>query len=540
MKRFLALLIAAVLLLAVYPCVLAEEEYSDSKNYEENSDSEVYEEYKDYKEMKTTYYYSVDGVKLEKSFETSGYNFGSTNIPLAYILRYIGYDVSYDETENCVVATKANDTLKVYIDSEKVVKKTGDIEKEFYVYPHTTVTDDTTYVSQYFFEQVLSFFVKLDYGDFADSERSITVSLTDVAPYGKKISDSFITLIEKQKSMNFDPNAPIIYKTTANINFDSEVFGITVKGGFDADIKYAFKDGVCALDVSLSTKGLYNIYTMLARGNYKEFMPNFSGVDFSKPIDIKLLIDSENIYVKSEDILNLVLNGYEYRNMIDEEKQKVKGQWVKFPISEAGDNIPLNTDYSEIGNKMIISLLNSFEVDKPELFAKMLADTVIDYIGKVQFSSDSATKEDSITVDIDKEWLRKKAVDFSENLVFGYNKDDREAAIKNQKDIVDNFFKVFDYKLSSVTKIKNGAITKGTVNQTMNLLDIPNPLGIKIGKVSLVAVSEYKSIAETEISTSLPTDFIDMEVLKNDEMKNEYIEQSVSKAGNLLSSANRF
>ncbi|MDP4132496.1 MAG: copper amine oxidase N-terminal domain-containing protein [Bacillota bacterium] len=447
-------------------------------------------------------------------------------IPFRSIAEKIGVSVDYNKDSRQVIAKKGKDTITFTINkkSVEVSGKNGAKTIDMEVAP--VIYKDRTLVPLRFFAESFDIEVGWDYSE----NTAILVDYSYFVNQIKEKDSNFYKAISLEKVIS---NAH--YSTTFNedIVAKSEVFGVNIHAGsnVDADIKQDGKK--ISADVNILNNGLYNLATFYMQtqrygGNESDEVIT---PDFDKPMNIKFMLNDETLFVKSDFILGMILNSYNYSFLDKDYREKLKSNWIK-----------LSNDNAIYGNSGLENLdLENLDVDtRLELAVKQLLQIGYEYKDSTNYFEN----------------INKKVTAFTEllsndNLVLNYNddgsahitykidektiynaimkivnsiddEDEKEEATKN----VNQYLKVLHFNLAYDANIKDGIVLDAAVDATAKLDNIPNQYNMQIGTIEakLNAKSVSSDIGKVTIAES---DFPSENVISQEQLDQEALKARV-------------
>ena len=486
-------------------------------------DEEYYPE--DYPSYSVSFNMSIDGVPCDPVLIMEGYYVYANNLPAAYILRNLGFDVSYDEAANTVSAIKDDMRIVLYLNHYSVLVQTGDRVRE-YSYMCREIYG-TSYVSSDFFNQVLGYYPTFRYGEyFYDPDTNTYVEyayldLFDLSSYGQQVADLLNANLQRAKDLNLDLSVPIRYSMNTDFLFDSPVFGIKANGKITYDLQIAQTDEGYFMDMKLDTDGLANLmYDMTYKsGMASLYLPDLSGIDFDSPIEFKIIADSTGTYMKLPGLQKkYVTNLYEYHYLETPEQQlKAQTAWLK-----SSDNVPtMKSGLSAQDGVVLLTSLMPYRTPMPTEFCEKMILLLQNFSDKSIVTQNEDSGQVSIDMNIDKDWLYQQASALASSFPFldyyDPEYDDLDSILAAQQASVDQFFDVLEFDMINNETYQDGVLTTGTMRISAKLLNIPNDWNLPIGTITFESKADYYSDASIVMDTTIPApqDCVDAYTLRD-------------------------
>ena len=446
----------------------------------------------------------LEGELLEQTIDISGYMpyLYNSGIPAAYVLRAMGYEVSYDAEQYAVVAVKGDTAVTIHLSDAGVEKRTDGKTKEFQVYPPAREVEGTTYVGESFFRDVLGYYAvaRFEWDAANDNIRYKIVDIFDLAPYGSGIAEQVNTLYRQQQEAQVDLSKPVRFSSEGNYKFHSKLLGVTVEGKVASEMQFVKTEDAFYFNMELSTEGLANVCDILL--NAGEGTPDYSGVDFDKPIHLQYCLNQDGIYVKSAEVAGYLSNMYRYDRLTGEEKERLKTLWIK--VGEAPPAIEAPPFTAEFGVSIIQSMIYSCHPSDPKVFAECLIETFRELCARASFTKDEKTGALKYALDIDKAFVERQALKFAGSMTYGYQNGRQDQAITGQVKAVTEFFDAFDCHFKATETYENKTITSGSIDIGYSLLNLPNIFKLPIGSFDFTFVSNYQTDESLKMDLSLP------------------------------------
>ena len=448
----------------------------------------------------------LEGELLEQTFDISGsmpYLY-SSGIPAAYVLRAMGYEVSYDAEQYAVVAVKGDTAVTIHLSNAGVEKRANGKTQEFQVYPSAREVEGTTYVGESFFRDVLGYYAvsRVEWDAANDNIRYKIVDIFDLAPYGAGIAEQVNTLYQRQQEAQVDLSKPVRFSSEGNYKFHSKLLGTTVEGKVASEMQFMKKDDAFYFNMELSTEGLANLCDILL--NAGEGMPDYSGVDFDKPMNLQYCLSQDGIYIKSAEVAGYLSNMYRYDRLTSEEKERLKTLWIK--VGEVPPAIEAPPFTAEFGVSIIQSMIYSYQPSNPKVYAEYLIETFQELCARASFAKDEKTGALKYALDIDKAFVEQQALKFAGGMAYGYQygQTDQAQVIAGQIKAVTEFFDGFDCRYKATETYENKTITSGSIDIGYSLLNIPNIFKLPIGSFDFTFVSNYQTDETLKMDLPLP------------------------------------
>ena len=499
-KTLSALLLLTMLLTCFSPIATA---YAEDEYYPE--------EYIPSKFM-TVFSVSIDGVLCDPPLTAPDSLYIYENrLPAAYILRNLGFDVSFDEASNTVSAIKGDMRIVLYLTHASVLVQTGDHVQEYSFMCHEFY--GTSYVTNSFFSQIFGYYVALSYGPYSyDPETNthiehLQLTLSDLSSYGQQLADLLNANLQRAKDLDLDLSVPIRYSMSSDFLFDSPVFGINAKGNITYDLQIARTDDGYFIDMKLGTEGLGNLMYDLTykSGMASLYMPDFSAIDFDSPIEFKIIVDDTATYMKLPGLqAKYVTTLYNYHYLETAEQQlKAQTAWLKSPAAVPAIKSGLS---AQDGVAILVSMM-PYESSMPTVFCEKMISLLQNLSDKSIVTQNDETGQVSIDMNIDKEWLYQQASAIASSFPLGYynpGHSDLDAILAAQQASVDQFFDMLEFDMVNNETYQDGLLTTGTMRISAKLLNIPNAWNLPIGTFTFESKADYYSDQSIIMDTTIP------------------------------------
>lgn len=402
-------------------------------------------------------------------------------IPLAPIVRKLGYTVTYDESENKVLCQKDNLVIAIVPGNNFAQMSNQDSQWTEYIRYSPCEFDGTVYLSQYSFYILFHISVSV----FSAQREVHAITQDAVTDLVREKAEPLKKFLETEKMFE---NCRSDFTFQSGFSGKSELFGIELDGISDGNLTLQKQGRNFYASVKLENSGLYNFYNLMLT----DMLTDPEGKPASlvgKPVELEFFLDDEGLYVKAAALSMDVVDNYvaplRYieQGIIDKCNAFVKDKWIFFPFNEEKKqefSFLFDGKYANYEQWITTLTDNVFEAYGHQSYQKIVSD--IEELAELWDSNHlSVTDTDgkrTVTYRLDKTTL-KSLLKATGSFFYVY-----------QEDAFDKAFPLlsFDLRFDSVSDKTSQA--EQTLLMELSLSNIPNEFGLECGSLQYTVLGK--------------------------------------------------
>ncbi len=394
---------------------------------------------------------------------------GRTMIPFRAIAERVGAQVNYVEQTRQVIVERDGVKITLAIDSKTAEISKNNETQNFELEAPPFILQDRTLVPLRFIAEALDM-------DVGWNSYSKTAILIDYSVFVNRIKTESSNLYNLLEMINTPENFTYTFEQGSDFSAESQTFGVNLSAGTNVDGEIKRDGDKISVDVNILNSGLSNLWTFMMQSQpFSYYHDDIIIPDFENSINIKLMADKENVFIKSDIIMSLMLDNYEYRYLDGEYINQIRSKWLKVPLDNTGGDIPLGQFYEMNLDEKIKSTLKGLNYGPPYSIYEY------DGINEQVTLFVNIFSDERLTLTDNDDGTTQAFYRIDENGIYEILNQVLSDLDEYDRAVMDSYFEVINFNLTVGITFRDGVFLNSSFGTNIRLDNIPNPYNMQIG-----------------------------------------------------------